>query len=473
MRNILRNIIKIISIVCLFALPIFAHAASLYFSPSSGSYTTGEQFRVKVLVSSTDVKMNAVGADISFSPGNLELISISETTSLIDVWGEKPSFSNNTGRISFEGLILDGYQGLSGEIVTLIFRAKSPGETAVRFSSGSVLAYNGLGTNILSGFQNASFVIEGIPVPTFEIPESIPDGFQFTKNLKLFDNNIDVAYLQLCLTYEGLYLEDITGYFDSKTKDAIIDFQEKYFDDILEPWGFTKGTGLVYRTTREKLNDVCPVLAEKEKLPEQLFDISVRLESETMAKASELEVVIVFESFGKVPTSVDLTYTIVNDQKQIVFRDIETVLVETEKVVRKRFSSLSLSSGSYTLVVKTQYNIDVIDEFSVDFTIVEEVEKKILFDNIWFWIWLATFFAAIIIFLLSLSISLIYQRFHYDRSIHSIYDEMKKEEDVIKKQQKLIKKRKLLLRQISKDLTDIQEKIKQDLEEINNQLKEE
>ena len=304
-RRKIRSIL--ISIVWLFVLPVFSQAASLYFSPSSGSYTTGEQFPVKVLVSSSDVKMNAVGADISFSSKNLELISISETISLINMWGEKPSFSNKTGRISFEGLILDGYQGLSGEIVTLIFRARSPGKTAVRFSSGSVLAYNGLGTSILSGFQHASFVIKGKPVPTPEILE---------------------------------------------------------------------------------------------KIPEQLFDISVRLEKETIAEASELEAVIVFESFGKVPTLIDLTYTIVNDQKQIVFKDdIETVFVETETVLRKRFSNLNLLPGSYTLVVKTQYNVDVIDEFSLDFTIVEEVKKEILFDNIWFWIWLITLLIAIIIFL--------------------------------------------------------------------------
>lgn len=304
-RRKIRSIL--ISIVWLFVLPVFSQAASLYFSPSSGSYTTGEQFPVKVLVSSSDVKMNAVGADISFSSKNLELISISETISLINMWGEKPSFSNKTGRISFEGLILDGYQGLSGEIVTLIFRARSPGKTAVRFSSGSVLAYNGLGTSILSGFQHASFVIKGKPVSTPEILE---------------------------------------------------------------------------------------------KIPEQLFDISVRLEKETIAEASELEAVIVFESFGKVPTLIDLTYTIVNDQKQIVFKDdIETVFVETETVLRKRFSNLNLLPGSYTLVVKTQYNVDVIDEFRLDFTIVEEVKKEILFDNIWFWIWLITLLIAIIIFL--------------------------------------------------------------------------
>ena len=40
-------------------------------------------------------------------------------------------------------------------------------------------------------------------------------------------------------------------------------FQEKYQDEILEPWGFEQGTGMVSKTTRKKLNEVCNQLSEK------------------------------------------------------------------------------------------------------------------------------------------------------------------------------------------------------------------
>lgn len=469
-----RYIATIFFIVYALVFPLITTAATLYFSPSSGSYAVGQQFNVRVLVSSTDKKINATGVDISFSPQDMELVSISELSSIIDVWGEKPTFSNNTGRASFEGLILDGFQGSSGGLVTLIFRAKSPGETVVRFSSGSVLAYDGLGTSVLSNLQNANFTIKGdsiIPVtPSFKIPKKIPEGFQFNKNLRLSDENIDVAYLQLCLIDEDIYSKNITGYFGPETKRAVIEFQEKYFDDILAPWGFIGGTGLVYKTTREKLNEICPALAEKEKLSEPLFNVSVSLENTAIARAGDLTSIVIFENFGKALIPVDLTYTILNDQRQIVFKDMETVLVETERAIRKRFTNLNLLSGMYTLVVKTQYNLDVIDEFTNDF-VVGEVSKGGIFTSVLFWIWLVIFLAFTNILLLITLIMFIYRRYHYSKKADHINYDIKKYASIIKNRRTLTQKEIKLLRHLNKDLSALEKKVQSDLKKIKDRLK--
>jgi len=93
--------------------------------------------------------------------------------------------------------------------------------------------------------------------------------FQFKSDLKLGSQGQEVRELQRCLSNPpaggpGIYPEaQITGYFGKKTKEAVIRFQEKYAKDILEPWGFTKGTGLVSKTTRAKLNEVCFESPEK------------------------------------------------------------------------------------------------------------------------------------------------------------------------------------------------------------------
>jgi peptide/nickel transport system substrate-binding protein len=84
-------------------------------------------------------------------------------------------------------------------------------------------------------------------------------SFQFKSDLRLESQGTEVRELQKCLARDSeVYPEgEITGYFGPKTKAAVIKFQEKYSKDILEPWGFKNGTGLVAKTTRQKLNEVC------------------------------------------------------------------------------------------------------------------------------------------------------------------------------------------------------------------------
>ena len=83
--------------------------------------------------------------------------------------------------------------------------------------------------------------------------------FSFTKDLKINAQGEDVKQLQICLAKDKeIYPEgEITGIFGSKTKGAVIRFQEKYKDEILKPLGLLKGTGNVTGKTKEKLNQIC------------------------------------------------------------------------------------------------------------------------------------------------------------------------------------------------------------------------
>ncbi len=47
-----------------------------------------------------------------------------------------------------------------------------------------------------------------------------------------------------------------TGVFDQATFDAVERFQNKYFNDILKPWGHTAPTGFVYILTKKKVNEI-------------------------------------------------------------------------------------------------------------------------------------------------------------------------------------------------------------------------
>jgi len=85
---------------------------------------------------------------------------------------------------------------------------------------------------------------------------------KFERNLKYGMRGRDVKCLQEILKKEGkeIYPQGlITGYFGPLTLKAVIKFQEKYWQEILAPWGLEKGTGFVGKTTRAKLNAILGV----------------------------------------------------------------------------------------------------------------------------------------------------------------------------------------------------------------------
>jgi hypothetical protein len=148
--------------VAISGLPRVARAASLYFSPSSGSYSAGEQFSVGVYVSSSEQIMNAASGVISFPKDIMEIVSLSKNNSIFTLWVQEPSFSNSAGAVNFEGIVLNpGYSGASGKILGATFRVKAAGTANLTFSSGSVLANDGKGTNILASLGNAQFSLGG------------------------------------------------------------------------------------------------------------------------------------------------------------------------------------------------------------------------------------------------------------------------------------------------------------------------
>ncbi|MCP6719064.1 MAG: ABC transporter substrate-binding protein [Patescibacteria group bacterium] len=83
--------------------------------------------------------------------------------------------------------------------------------------------------------------------------------FTFKGGLSVGSRGTGVTELQKCLAKDSqIYPEgDITGYFGQKTKNAVIRFQEKYRQDILDPIGLKNGTGEVRSKTIDKLNIIC------------------------------------------------------------------------------------------------------------------------------------------------------------------------------------------------------------------------
>lgn len=163
-----------------------AHAATLSFSPQSGTYFAGRSFSVSVLVSSPDQAMNAAQGEISFPSDQLEVLSISKANSIMTLWIQDPTFSNQEGTIDFGGVAVSpGFQGVDGTVLTIRFEAKDSGSAALSFLSGSVLANDGKGTNILASMGSANFTILpllSVPVSTAPTSGNGPSGIIITSD---------------------------------------------------------------------------------------------------------------------------------------------------------------------------------------------------------------------------------------------------------------------------------------------------
>jgi len=156
-------------------LPATAQAANLYFSPSSGSHAVGTTFSVSIYVSSADQAINAASGVISFPSDKLEVTSLSKTGSIFTLWVQEPSFSNSAGTVNFEGIVLNpGFTGANGKAINIAFRTKAAGSAPLAFSSGSALANDGQGTNILTSLGNAQFSLGGAAVPGAPEAETPP-----------------------------------------------------------------------------------------------------------------------------------------------------------------------------------------------------------------------------------------------------------------------------------------------------------
>jgi len=164
----------VVCFVLFFAINISqASATSLYLTPSTGNYSVGSNLSVTVYINSADQSMNACSGQLTFPVDKLEVTSISKTGSIIVFWAQEPSFSDDTGKISFEGVILtaNGYTGSAGKVLTINFKVKAAGQANVAFIGGAVLANDGLGTNILTSMGSAKYILGATTtVPTAPSP---------------------------------------------------------------------------------------------------------------------------------------------------------------------------------------------------------------------------------------------------------------------------------------------------------------
>jgi hypothetical protein len=143
----------------LLAIPSFALAATMSVSPATGVYNVGNTFSVTVSMNTAGAAVNAADGTLSFNPKELAVVSVSRSSSIFNLWTAEPSFSNSAGTITFSGGSPSGFTGARGTIMTATFRTLTAGTPKLSMTSGSILAADGRGTNVLSSMSGGTYTV--------------------------------------------------------------------------------------------------------------------------------------------------------------------------------------------------------------------------------------------------------------------------------------------------------------------------
>jgi len=135
-----------------------ADAAEFFFKPHTAVVGVGEQFVSEVWVHSEGDRINALETKIHFPKDTLRVVSVEEGGSLISLWAKHPSFSNETGEITFAGGIPGGFTG-EGYFLRIVFRGDHATDANIGFAEKETqaLLHDDLGTLVPVKLRNALY----------------------------------------------------------------------------------------------------------------------------------------------------------------------------------------------------------------------------------------------------------------------------------------------------------------------------
>ncbi|ETB63590.1 TPA: hypothetical protein DIC38_02680 [Candidatus Nomurabacteria bacterium] len=158
-----------------------AFSADIRMVSTFHNYKVGDTIKINVNVNSK-TSVNAVSGVINFPTDKVSLSSVSKDDSIISLWAKDPVFLNdNDGSISFEGIILNGFIGKEGQILTLNFKAKKEGTVNIYFNYASVLANDGNGSEVVEEKKSITiniketFIVLGEKLSEAQIEEGSKD----------------------------------------------------------------------------------------------------------------------------------------------------------------------------------------------------------------------------------------------------------------------------------------------------------
>ena len=155
------------------------------------------------LVAQTNIPVNVVGGSLTFTPDIISIESIDRSNSVVDIWSEEPLISAPTGIVQFSGGIIseDAAEKLNGKIFSTKLKMQRVGMGTVTLKNPELLANNGEGTNVVSGYSLIKFYVRAVGTPS---PDINNDGA-----LSIAD--VNSLYLKAFRAYNPAYDLNLDG----------------------------------------------------------------------------------------------------------------------------------------------------------------------------------------------------------------------------------------------------------------------
>lgn len=138
--------------------------ASIFFSPRTATVLEGSTIEIPVFINTKGRSINTISLKVKFDPSKFIIVKPSSTNSIIGIWVEPPTYSNQTGSMQLSGVITNGITTDAGLITTITFRAVTTGIEKISVSDITrVLANDGQGTEVKTELDRGTYTI--IPRP--------------------------------------------------------------------------------------------------------------------------------------------------------------------------------------------------------------------------------------------------------------------------------------------------------------------
>lgn len=196
MKHIKKILVLVLAIV---SLPFVGYASTLYLAPQFQSVYQGDNFLVEIRIDTENEEINTVEANLSFPADLLQVVDISNGSSILNLWAQPPSGSS-TG-ISFVGGVANGFKG-DGLLARISFSAQAIGETEINFKKDSrVLLNDGQGSEAQLKLAAGSYEILAKPQGLL----AVSSGSHLEQN-KWYSDNVLQLYWDLVEDAEYSYL---------------------------------------------------------------------------------------------------------------------------------------------------------------------------------------------------------------------------------------------------------------------------